>query len=656
MFYIDYDIKIQYNTLNKYTIEFGGELLMTVVRSFAEYVKKKCYNGLYSAAEEYLASNWELLGLRTSRVHKIGTVELTDAYVERVYVRDLPDMMVAFEVGLELEVTISESDYHYDNTDVCYPWVRITCRGDLTKGLDDWVITKVEPYSKNKMPANSLSDALVPCISHDQLERTATQFLRENYPETLNIPAYGQPPVYVDPYTLAKRLGLNVRLQRIRDDATVFGQLYFADADAEMFDEDQGKSIVMHIEEKTIVVDPQMYLLRSLGSVNNTIVHECVHWVKHRKVFELEKLYNADASSISCEVVGGAASKVCRDATEQMERQANQLAPRIQMPKDVFIARAKEHISRFMRETNAKHEVEVMELVIAALETDFLVSRQAAKIRMVELGFEQAIGTYTYLDDHYVKPHGFRKGAISVNQTFSISAADGAIERFLNPEFRKLTETGDYLFIDNHYVFNAPLYVQPDETGRLDLTDYARAHMDECCLVFDMKIISKVGADHHTACFLNREPSDVTFELKFHNGYQSAPQERQVEMRKKQQADYLRIRQQMTDDQAQCLKLLLDWRGKNYTELAADIDRNPKTISRIVNGETDAKLSTAVLICFGLNLPPILSEKLLDVLNCKLKPLDPNHQWIKEALFLKYPEPLWSVLEYLEKFGVDLTK
>ena len=127
-------------------------------------------------------------------------------------------------------------------------------------------------------------------------------------------------------------------------------------------------------------------------------------------------------------------------------------------------------------------------------------------------------------------------------------------------------------------------------------------------------------------------------------------------MRKKQQADYLRIRQQMTDDQAQCLKLLLDWRGKNYTELAADIDRNPKTISRIVNGETDAKLSTAVLICFGLNLPPILSEKLLDVLNCKLKPLDPNHQWIKEALFLKYPEPLWSVLEYLEKFGVDLTK
>ena len=129
-----------------------------------------------------------------------------------------------------------------------------------------------------------------------------------------------------------------------------------------------------------------------------------------------------------------------------------------------------------------------MEQVIAALEIDFLVSRQAAKIRLVELGFEQAIGTYTYLDDHYVKPHGFRKGAISVNQTFSISAADGAIERFLNPEFRKLTETGDYLFIDNHYVFNAPLYVQPDETGRLDLTDYARAHMDECCLLHDCTI------------------------------------------------------------------------------------------------------------------------------------------------------------------------
>ena len=199
----------------------------------------------------------------------------------------------------------------------------------------------------------------------------------------------------------------------------------------------------------------------------------------------LEKLYNANASNISCEVVGGAASAVAKSATELMEKQANQLTPRIQMPAEPFKVKAKEYIGRFMREANAAHPNEVMEEVITALETDFAVSRQAAKIRLVELGFDEAIGSYTYLDGHYVKPHSFRKGTLKVNQTFSISAQDAAIERFLNPELRKLTESGDYLFVDNHFVYNAPLYVQRDEYGRLDLTSYARSHMDECCLVFD---------------------------------------------------------------------------------------------------------------------------------------------------------------------------
>ena len=111
--------------------------------------------------------------------------------------------------------------------------------------------------------------------------------------------------------------------------------------------------------------------------------------------------------------------------------------------------------------------------------------------------------------------------------------------------------------IDNHYVYNAPRYVQSDENGRLDLTDYARAHMHECCLIFDMKITSTVKAEYHTVCFLNREDSNVTFEIRYHNGFENAPQERQVEMRKKQLEDAMRIRKQMTDDPEQCMNLPL---------------------------------------------------------------------------------------------------
>jgi hypothetical protein len=305
-----------------------------------------------------------------------------------------------------------------------------------------------------------------------------------------------------------------------------------------------------------------------------------------------------------------------------------------------------------MRELNARHTVEVMEKVIKALEVSFGVSKQAAKIRLVELGFEEAIGTYTYLDGHYVKPHGFSKGSIKINQTFSLSAQDAAIERFINPELRALTDSGDYLFVDNHFVYNSPLYVEYDENGKLDLTGYARSHMDECCLVFDMSITTKLDNIYHTTCFLNREPSDITFSIKFHNGFENAPQERQVEMRKRVQAEELEIRRKMTDDPEQCMDLLLEWRNMNYTDLGLEIDRDPKTISRTVNGETKPKVETAALICFGLHLSPVISNKLMEVLGCPLKAMDPNHQWINEALHLKYPEPIWAIREYLEAYGV----
>ena len=628
---------------------------MATGRSFAEFVKNKCYNGLYQAAEDYVNSDWQSLNLYARHVHRIGEVEFIDADIKRVYVRDLPGMRVAFEVGLELEIEVKEGDYHYDNSDTCYPWVRVCCEGDLACGLDDWEIISIAPYNPKNAPLNSLSDALVPFVPFDRLEDEATAFLKEFYPEALKITSYGQKPVTVQPDVLAKRLGLNILMQRIREDGSVYGQLYFVDTDAEMYDAKAGTAVTQHIPGKTIVVDPYMFLLRTIGCANNTIIHECVHWVKHRKVFELEKLYNDSASCISCEVVGGAAAAVAKKATEIMERQANQLAPRIQMPAGPFRAKAKEYISRFMRELGAGHESEIMEQVIEALGVDFVVSRQAAKIRLVELGFDQAIGTYTYLDGHYVKPHGFKKGSIKSNQTFSLSAQDAAIERFANPELRKLTDSGDYLFIDNHYVYNAPLYVQPDEDGRLDLTEYARSHMDECCLVFDMTIKSKVGADYHTACFLNREPNDIEFELKYNNQYAYMVPEAQAEYRKKVQAEELAIRRQMTDDQAQCMKLLLDWKKIKYTELGDAIGRDPKTISRIANGETKPNVTTAALICFGLKLSPVISDKLMEVFGCKVyNSMNPAEQWINEALHVKYPEPLWAVQEYLAQYDVTL--
>lgn len=214
---------------------------MATSRSFAEYVKDKCYNGLFGAAERYVEDNWQNLNLYTRNVHRIGAVEFVDATIQRVYVEDLPEMRVAFDVGLELELTVKEGDYHYDNYDQCYPWIRVSCEGDLSDGLESWTIKRILPYDKRKAPLNSLSDALVPYIPYERLEAEAKAFLHEYYPEALKITPHGQPPVAIDPVVLADRLKLTIRTQRIREDASVFGQIYFAETDAEMFDANKAK-------------------------------------------------------------------------------------------------------------------------------------------------------------------------------------------------------------------------------------------------------------------------------------------------------------------------------------------------------------------------------------------------------------------------------
>jgi hypothetical protein len=42
------------------------------------------------------------------------------------------------------------------------------------------------------------------------------------------------------------------------------------------------------------------------------------------------------------------------------------------------------------------------------------------------------------------------------------------------------------------------------------------------------------------------------------------------------------------------------------------------------------------------------------VLQCPLNPMNPNHQWINEALHIKYPEPLWAIQKYLSQYNVEI--
>ena len=620
--------------------------------SFTDYVADRFDTKIYCAVDDFVREaeedDYRPLELRTYKVHEIGSVELDDTKVINAYAYDMPDMMISFDIQVNADFIVNEGDHHYDSVEYPHQMFVLHGTGDLSKDLDDFSILSIEVYNSRKTNDKAMYDSLVPVIYSKDYEKNAEQFLRDVYPKAL---VNNTPP---DPVEIARKLGLNIMTRSITEDCSVFGQLYFRESKAELYNRAMNMIETVHIPEKTILVDPDTFFLFNLGKINNTIIHECVHWYFHRKAFELDRLCNKETHMIGCKVIGGVSYMRSNNDIGKMEAQANALTPRIQMPLEPFKAAATRRQHEIMNATGKKEIIDIIEPLIEQLSIDYGVSKLAAKIRLKEAGYPEAVGAFNYVDGHYVRPYSFRSGRIQENQTFTISGEDAAIQRLMNPELKKLTENGDYLFVENHYVYNTNKYITYGADGKLELTDYARQHMDECCLIFDMKILSNVDKQYYTECYLNREQSTVTFKITFHNGYENAPPERQIAMRKKIAEEEHGIRMQMTDDPAQCMKLLLDWRNKTYVDLATDTGISERTLRRIADRQ-NTTVPTVVRVCIALHLPPIISEKLLDVLGCPLEiTRNQEHMWINEALHVMYPESVDTVIKYLTGYGVKI--
>lgn len=368
--------------------------------------------------------------LRLHKIRNIGEVELYDTEIQFVNVTDLPGSRIAFDIVIDTTLLVYDSDrYHNDKSEATHQWFTIKCTGNLSYSLADFDICNIECYYEKSKSTHQMSDSLVPIIYKEQLDKVATKFLQKYYPEVLLA------PIYLDPMVLTERLNLKVEKTPITEDLSVFGQIYFRDTETVVYDPKNKTNIKIPVTCGTILVDPNVAFQRNLGAFNNTIVHECVHWHLHKKAFALERLFNENATQIKCKVVGGTEGSNS-EATKWMEWQANALAPRIQMPFDMFKQQAAITINKYMDKLDIFEICELMLYVIEDLSQFFLVSKTAVKLRLIDVGYEETIGSLIYIDGHYVKPHSFKKGSIKSNQTYSIPAKDAAIHCLINPKLQ----------------------------------------------------------------------------------------------------------------------------------------------------------------------------------------------------------------------------
>ena len=286
-------------------------------RSFQDYVTSRFEDEIYQAVEKFVSANRLKPEFTTKKISYPSSTALDRIWIKSVTVNDLPKMEIEFIVTVEAQIDLQVVRGQWDDFDECFPWIQLKCRGDLDQSLDDFEVTGIRTFDKSKPAPRPLDDALVPYLKKENYEEEVRTFLKRNHYSEMLLE-----PQAIDPMQLAQRMGLTVLRRTISQDYSIFGEIFFADCDTEFYDPEKEQMVPEHVQAKTIVVDPQAYFLRNLGSYNLTIVHECVHWDRHRKAFKLEQLYNRNAAQIKCEVVGGIRNTGAKCATDWKEQQA----------------------------------------------------------------------------------------------------------------------------------------------------------------------------------------------------------------------------------------------------------------------------------------------------------------------------------------------
>ncbi|MDG6162104.1 helix-turn-helix transcriptional regulator [Lactococcus formosensis] len=614
-------------------------------KSFTHYLASNYEDELFNAVAGFIQKNPDELDLYSYQadVDNLDEIELDSISIKTTYIRDTDIMKLDFDVLVVGEICFQEVTRHNDFEDNCSKWFRVTCSAEMNGSLKNFKITDVDTYDRNKGKrfGNLLSDQLVPILHKDDLEKTAEDFLKKYHPLALEV------PMAIDPYYVVNKMGLMVVESVMDEECATLGQIYFRDVQ----DEKTGKAI----NAGTIMIDSRIEEELTLGAKNNTIIHECVHWEKHRKAFELERFYDLSLSNITTRVnfVKGFDTAT---ATDWMEWHARALTPKIMMPRKMFQQESEMLFREYSQKYGRSDSLDVIESVIDDLATYFGVSRLAAKIRMVELGYEEAIGAFNYVDGRYVPTHSWKKGFVKNNQTFCIDEISAAIETWVNPDFAEEINSGKYVYVDSHFVLNTPQYLQYDFWGNLVLTDYARHNMHECALLFTISSRTKSGsADFQLSCVLNRD-KDAPYELeiKFHKGYENSTPEKQAEYLAEIMVDNDRMYNSLSNDPTDCLKKVLEWRGMTRKALADKIPMEEKQIRRIINGESNGSIQSMVSICLALYLPPEISLHIIEKSNLSFKFNDDSHKWYKFVLMNYVGKSLDETRAFLKKYNVTL--
>lgn len=351
------------------------------------------------------------------------------------------------------------------------------------------------------------SGALI--IGANRLDDYATIFLNQYCAKALTTPM----PLPVE--DMLRDAKLTVKTASLSQNLDIFGCCMLLDGYVRIYDVEKDDYVPTFYPAGTLLFDPDSEWAYGEGCKRNTLIHEMIHWDKDQTYFRIlerknrkakEKLYPIMCRQSRRNFEPPSGKRTKQNEVEWLEWQANRLAPRILMPKDMFIKKAEEYLSGALDGCDA---------LVDKLANFFQVSRTSAKIRLIEVGIGSSL---TGMPDYAAVFDEFKRRdyvAISVGDAFDLLSQNVVLEKWV--------ETNNMVFADGYFVVADKKYVSI-KNGELHLTRRAKTNLPACTLnICEQHIVSHRITEKDCegyACLFHASGVDQTM-LLFHPAYQA---------------------------------------------------------------------------------------------------------------------------------------
>ncbi|HEN8925599.1 TPA: ImmA/IrrE family metallo-endopeptidase [Streptococcus agalactiae] len=614
---------------------------------FDKYIFDTYHEQIVKTVKGFIFNNKDNTDLSTYMVPEPnGFIEFDNFELYKINYEIINNCELNLEIIVIADVIVRQYIKGEMEVDTKTKFVSVYAEVELDAGIKNFRIYNTEFKSDQYKNSRNLklSKDWVPYIRKKDFDDIAEKFLRKYYPQALTQPT----PVPVE--TIVSEMGLSIHQEKLTIDNSVFGKMVFKDTDVEVIEDEQ--LVSKHFNKGSILVDKDVVFKRNVGSYNNTVIHECVHWELHKVFHEVKIVLDKDHSQVSSWTEENLADSSMWTSLDWMEWQANGIAPRILMPKVQTRIKIRELFQTLTLVNPDISRSELVQEVVDNLATFFEVSRQAAKIRMIDLGFKEANGVYNYLDDRYMHNFAFELEAFDKGSSYTITSNDLCFEYCFNESFRQIIDRNMFIYVDNHLCLKDKKFIYMTKDGPI-MTDYAYEHMDECCLIFKVKSknFTSISNETYYDYVLNR---GVTKESEIKADFVDILQNPSL-MDQLPPLDMMKLGKKISE----LLKELpFEFSGtlrshrkrKNCTQpfLAKLVGITERTLRDYETLEDNLpRLELTLSFCFALKLRPELSDDMIKKAGHQLT-ISPPHQVYKMLLSTSYYKPLSEINSILQ--------